>query len=585
MLSLFLACEDAYTPVSSGEESDDSSSTAADNSENYENSGANALAANSTNHDDLVDYVWDAADVVQITLNDNATAISGAGATIKGNIVTIASSGNYKFSGSLTNGQIRVNTEDESIVRIILSGVSLKNSTTSPVYVEAAEKVMIVLADNTVNTISDGSSYNFDGDSDEPNAAIFSKADLTIYGNGTLAVDGNYNDGIASKDGVIISSGTLTVDAKDDGIRGKDYIIIKDGSVTVICGGDGLKSDNEEDETKGYISIEDGFLRITSTGDAMEAQTDAIVRDGQLVLISGGGSSSRLTSTSASAKAIKGIVNTIIDGGTITINSADDAIHSNGNLVINDGDIKIFSNDDGVHADSNLEINGGDIEISKCYEGVESENITINGGTIHVVASDDGLNGAGGNDGSGMGGWPRGLSSGGSYYLYINGGYIVLNTTGDGIDVNGSIEMTGGVVLISGPTASNNGALDYDSSFRISGGFLAAAGSSGMAQAPGTASSQCSVLLTFRSALQAGMLFHIEDNNGKNILSFVPEKMYQSMAFSSSYLISGTSYKVYYGGSSTGTETDGLYENGAYTPGTEYTSFSISSVVTRVSVR
>jgi hypothetical protein len=156
-----------------------------------------------------------------------------------------------------------------------------------------------------------------------------------------------------------------------------------------------------------------------------------------------------------------------------------------------------------------------------------------------------------------------------------------VDAAGDGVDANGSIVMTGGVVIVHGPTANNNGPLDYDSSFKITGGFLLAAGSSGMAQIPGTSSTQNSVLLTFSAAQQAGTLFHIQGSDGKEILSFKPSKKYQSVAFSSPALVKGSSYDVYLGGSSTGTVTDGLYQDGTYTAGTKNTTFTISGVVTK----
>ena len=107
-----------------------------------------------------------------------------------------------------------------------------------------------MLADATENTISDGASYVFaDPVDDEPNAAIFSASDLTISGNGSLTVEGNYNDGIASKDGLTIAGGSITVSAVDDGIRGKDYVVVEDSVITIDAQGDGLKSDNEEDAT------------------------------------------------------------------------------------------------------------------------------------------------------------------------------------------------------------------------------------------------------------------------------------------------------------------------------------------------
>jgi hypothetical protein len=142
--------------------------------------------------------------------------------------------------------------------------------------------------------------------------------------------------------------------------------------------------------------------------------------------------------------------------------------------------------------------------------------------------------------------------------------------------------MTAGTVIVNGPTANNNGALDYDSSFTLSGGFLIAAGSSGMAQAPGSQSSQYAVAVTFQSARSANTLFNLQTSGGESIVTFAPAKAYQTVVISSPDLARGTTYSVYYGGSSSGTAVHGLYEGGTYTPGTRYTGFTISNMITSV---
>ncbi|MBI4788848.1 MAG: carbohydrate-binding domain-containing protein, partial [Chloroflexi bacterium] len=314
------------------------------------------------------------------------------------------------------------------------------------------------------------------------------------------------------------------------------------------------------------------------------------------VLTAGGGSNGRIDANT-SAKGIKGVTTVTIGGGTFTIDSADDAVHSNGGIVVNGGAFAIATGDDGMHADATLQVNGGDIKITKSYEGLESAVITINDGTIRIVSSDDGLNGAGGNDGSGIapgpgfggarGARPPGqdtFAAAAKYWLYIRGGYIVIEAVGDGIDINGSIEMTNGVVIVNGPIVRMNSALDYDATFKLTGGFLVAAGSSGMAQAPDDSSTQYALLLNTTTTQRAGDLVHIRSSDGKSLLTFAPTKEYQSIAFSSPELVKGTTYEVYFGGSSTGTVKDGVYQNGTYSPGTKNTSFTTSSVVTRIGV-
>jgi hypothetical protein len=153
---------------------------------------------------------------------------------------------------------------------------------------------------------------------------------------------------------------------------------------------------------------------------------------------------------------------------------------------------------------------------------------------------------------------------------------------GDGVDINGGIEMTDGILLVNGPTEQMNGAIDYDTSFKMTGGFLVAAGSSGMAMAPGQTSSQYSTLVYLSAAQKAGTLIHIQNSAGEDILTFAPVKQYQSLAFSSPELLKGNAYTVFTGGSSTGAVKDGLYEGGTYTGGTQFSSFTVSSLVTTV---
>jgi hypothetical protein len=555
---------------------------------------AAALAENFLPRDDTVEVAVDSAPV-QITLAGDAISVDGPGVTVNGSTATITAASAYRLSGTLADGQIVVDTEDKETVHLILDGADLRNSTGAPLNVIAAAAVVIVLADGSKNTVSDAASYVFaDAATDEPNAAIFSKTDLTITGDGALAVQGNFNDGIASKDGLVIAGGSITVEAVDDGIRGKDYLLIEAGNISVVAQGDGLKADNEENAAKGYIAITGGVIEVNAGGDAITAQTDVLVGDGQLTLSSGGGSNSPIDE-STSAKGIKAAVSVTIDGGIFAIDAADDAIHANDSITINGGDFTLASGDDGMHADSTLTINDGEIRITQSYEGIESAVITIDGGAIDIMASDDGVNVAGGNDGSGTaagmqpGGRPGRGGPGmdaftftGHTYLYINGGTMMVEATGDGIDVNGAIEMTGGLVVVNGPTQQMNSALDYDASFTISGGLLAAAGSAGMAQAPGEASSQLSLLLNFPSALPAGTIIHIQTSTGDELLTFAPLKPFQSIAFSSAALAKGMAVEIYYDGSAAGASLGGLYLDGAYTPGTQVASFTLANVVTRV---
>jgi hypothetical protein len=531
------------------------------------------------------DYTWDSDEEILITLGGTSITVGGGDAVVDGSEVTIVSAGTYRLSGPLTDGRVVVDTQDTEVVRLVFDGVDIRCSDSAPVYVASAERTVIILEGDD-NYLEDASSYVYGEDEDEPNAALHSKSYLTLGGSGSLTVTGNYNDGITGKDGLIINSGTITVTSVDDGIRGKDYILVKDGdiNVTTTGTGDGLLSDNEEDTEKGYILIEAGEFNIDAREDAIQAETYVIVYDGVFNLTSGGGAGTSFSGED-SKKGIKGVAGVQIEGGDFTIDAADDAVHSNDFVIVNDGVFDMASGDDGIHADATLDIYGGDVSISESYEGLESSILTIEDGEFYIVSSDDGLNVAGGNDGSGMNGPGGGFEPGdiGDYAIYIDGGYLAVYADGDGIDSNGDIEMTAGTVLVHGPTSDGDGALDYQGSFNITGGFLAAAGSSGMAEAPSSSSTQYSVLLNF-SEKNAGTLFHIETDGGEEMLTFSPSKRYESIVFSGPDLSDGASYNVYSGGSATGTEIDGLHTGGVYSAGTHESDldFTISSIVTTV---
>jgi hypothetical protein len=539
------------------------------------------------------------SDVTHITLEGDAIAVDGSGATVDGSTITVTAAGTYDISGTLRDGQIVVDTQDGETVVLVLDGADIACSTSAPIYVLQAEKTVITLAENSENHVTDGNSYIFeDANTNGPNAAIFSKDDLTLNGNGSLTVQANYNNGIASKDDLKITSGTVTVTAVNDGLKGRDSIAVRDGTITIDAGGDGLRSDNDEDSARGTIAIEGGTLDITAGLDGVQAETQLVVSGGDIAISSGGGSANSSnrdswgnwrtqnnaddSGSADSAKGLKAGVDVTITGGNIRIDSSDDSIHSNDSLTIAGGTAYLSSGDDGIHADSTVEINGGDVDIAKSYEGIESATITVNAGNIRLVASDDGLNAVGGNDGSSIDGRPgqNRFDWSGDQHLYVNGGYIAIDALGDGIDINGPIDMTGGIVLINGPTANNNGALDYGGTFNITGGLLVAVGSAGMAQAPSTSSTQDSVVHTFQSPQAAGTIVHLQTKDGREILTFAPTKSYQSVVFSSPELEHGLTCVIYSGGQSTGTLTDGLYAGGAYSGGAEVTSLTIASMVT-----
>lgn len=281
-------------------------------------------------------------------------------------------------------------------------------------------------------------------------------------------------------------------------------------------------------------------------------------------------SSTSSDTDSTSTKGIKSDGALYVNGGTFTINSADDAFHSNSDVTINDGTYTISSGDDGIHADSALLVNGGTITVTESYEGLEGLNITINDGKIDIAASDDGMNAAGGNDQSGFGGMGgdgfKGMqapdaaqksdstsdtaqdtdaASEDEMWMVINGGYVHVLAGGDGLDSNGDLTINCGEVYVDGPSDNGNSAIDYGekSSFYINGGTVVAVGSSGMAEDVSSESKQQAAFVKLDSQADAGDVI-LKDADGNEIISYTAQKKYDCVIISTADLQAGQTYTL-----------------------------------------
>ncbi len=498
--------------------------------------------------------------------------------------INITDYGVYILSGNL-KGYINIDTDKN--VKIILKNATITSDNGPAIYVANAKNVYLEI--EGTNEVTDSSSYS---DYDEGiDSTIYSHDDLILFGTGKLTVNAKYADGITSADDLKFISGSYTINSEDDAIKGKDSVVIKEGTYVINSSGDAIKATETDDTTKGYILIQGGTFTIDSVLDGLQAETKILINGGEFTITTGGGSSvtsknsswgswgtTSSSSTTESAKAIKASSNIVISDGTFEINSSDDAIHSNDSIGIKGGTFNISSGDDGIHADTTLIIDDGKIDINKSYEGLESSNVTINGGDISVVASDDGINVAGGADSSSIGGRPgeNNFAANSNCTLTINGGSIYVNSAGDGLDSNGAIIMNDGNVIVDGPTDDGNGPLDYDSSFTMNGGFLVAAGSSGMAQNI-SAGTSYGVMVNFTSTMNAGTIINID-----GVITYSPAKNFSSIVVVSPNLLKGSTYTVSYGGTSTGTKTNGLYTSGTYSGGSSYKTFTISSTATTI---
>lgn len=545
---------------------------------------------------------WKNDTYTTIKLEETKATVDGDGAEAKDSTVTISKAGTYVISGKLTNGSIVVNSSTDGTVRLVLNGAEIHSETSSPIYIKDAGKAIISLEPDTTNTLSDGTNRVYDDTANsEPDAVVFSKSDLSFNGTGSLTVTAQSGDGIKCKDALMMVEGTYTVTSADDGIVGRDSAQFAGGTYTVKATGDGIKATNDEDASQGKVLIGSGTYTITAGADGIQAVTDLTVKDGQFTINTGGGSANALTKTdtgmdpgmkqsdetstttdTGSYKGFKSSGTLTLDGGTYKLDTKDDAVHANDSVTINQGTLDIASGDDGIHADNTLTINNGTLTISKSYEGLEGSNITIKGGTIKVTASDDGVNVAGG-DGSSTSSDRADASdfssTSSNNTLTMDGGTLIVSADGDGLDANGSITMTGGTVLVDGPTNDGNAALDYDGTFDISGGTFVAAGSSGMAQAPSTSSTQGAICMTFTDAQNAGTMVNVSDSSGKSLISYTPSKTYSNIVISSPDIKKGSSYSLSTGGSDNGTQNGELVTGGTYSGGSQVVSYTQSDTV------
>ena len=507
-------------------------------------SGTTYFTTNDQNSD------WDTEGATVITLTGDGAEISGNGAYVNGQEVVITEAGRYVVSGSLSDGKITVDAHNSSKVWILLDGVDINCSDDACIRVDQAEKVFLTLAENSMNTLTSGSTYSDTALQDGTDGAIFAHDDLTINGNGSLTVTAEYRHGIAANDDLVITGGTITITATADAIHANDSVCIKEAQITVDAGDDGIVTANEEEN--GYMYIESGTIDITSVGDG---------------------------------------------------------IHTTGDITVAGGSITIAAGDDGIHSDQFVYIEDGEILINECYEGIEALIIDVSGGDITIYPEDDGFNANGGSsDMFGFGGGPgqggmqaqtsdtdtaeghasetdtaegqasetdpaEGQSSetdpmegqasvtdtaSEETYIAISGGTItIINDSGrdaDGLDSNEDIRISGGTIYISLLGTGSNCAVDYGSESggvaEITGGTIIACGASSMAEGFSSTSTQASILYNTSTVADEGTTLALKDGEGNILLSWDVPCSFSSALISCPEMQVGNSYQVVIGDSS-----------------------------------
>ena len=436
---------------------------------------------------------YDESEAETITLSGtSADTSASAGVTIEGSTVTITSEGVYIVSGTLTDGQIIVDADDEAKVQIVLNGASVTSNDSAALYVKSADKVFVTTAEGTDNLLANGGSFTADGDTNI-DGAVFAKDDITFNGSGSLVIESPAGHGIVGKDDVKIAGGTVTVNAAKHGIQANDSVRIAEAAVTVNAEEkDGIHVSDNADEEEGTTS--DSFFYMA------------------------------------------------------------------------DGSLTISAGDDGIHADAEALIEGGRIEITESYEGIEALTIHVSGGEIKLAATDDGFNAAGGSSQStsdstfgdddwfgGRGGFDDGGTDG---VIEISGGNIYITAGGDGIDSNGSVEISGGYTVVCGPVQGDTSVLDFNTTGTITGGTFIGTGGIGMAE--NFSDAEQGVIAVSVGNQSAGQTVTLKDADGNTVAETTPELDYAVVFISTPEMTQGSTYTLTAGSFSESIELNDL---------------------------
>ena len=446
---------------------------------------------------------------------------AGSGYKIEGTALTITQAGSYIVSGSCGEGSITVKKGTKG-VSLTLDSLTLACSVTAPLACNKSSGVTLLLnGSSRLTDDEDLADEDDSGDFEGAGVKVKAGASLTVRGDGALTINGNCKNGIkgagynSSDDlpgaSITVAGGTLVINAANNGLACDNELTVSGGTLIITAGNDGIKAVPDADDavSAGSILISGGDIAVTAAGDGIQAGGSLRITDGSFNIITGGGYSASRYTGDSSCKGLKAsssddaaaeMDNALnISGGSFVLNTRDDAIHSDGTVDITGGTFSIYTGDDGVHADTTLTLGSVAglefdpyIRILHSYEGLEGGVVNVLGGKYVVRATDDGVNAAGGSDGSSQGDpfRPSGMGGNSAYSLNISGGSLYVNADGDGLDSNGALNLTGGKIEVWSQSSGDNEPLDSDGSLYVQGATVFAAGCAGMGAASPASGSQ-----------------------------------------------------------------------------------------------
>ena len=450
------------------------------------------------------------ADAVTVKLTGTGAEISGAGAEYADGTLKITKGGTYVLSGRL-DGQILLETDKKEEVTLYLNGVEIASEGAYAIASVKGKVVTVILADGTENTLTAKGIADEDNartEEEEADAAVYVKNDLTMDGTGSLTIT-SAGKGIHAKDNLVLADGVIDITSADDAFNGKDSITADGGAFTVTV------TDTEEGKamtSRGAVTLNGGTMTVAASNEGIEGLT------------------------------------VIVNGGFWDVTAADDGVNAREKTETEEtteSTENAESTETKETAETAESTETAEIPQGNPPEGAP-ENMPQDGGFDGrpPQGSFGGRGGFGGMTEEEMAAERLKMQYNEKCQIVVNGGTLIVNSSGDGLDSNGDIHINGGEVYVSSADNDGDAALDWNGAGYVDGGILIAAGMPGMAEAVSDESGQNILTVCYESQIAAGAEISVKDSEGKVLMGWTAPKAFQSLQLSAAGLETDKTYTV-----------------------------------------
>ena len=471
---------------------------------------------------------YDESKCAVVQFDGNVIKTSSKAVQISKSTAKLTEGGTYILRGTLNGGMVIVDAGKKDKVQIVLDNANIYSPDSAAIYVLNAKKVFVTLVgDNMLANCG-----NFKAiDANNIDAALFSKQDLTINGDGVLLVDSPAGHGIVSKDNLVIAGGAYNISAANHAIAANDSIRIARASITAKSGKDAIHAENKNDASLGYVYICDGDYNLNAAGDGISSVSDIQIYTGVFKIESGVDATADTNDIEApSVKGIKTKGNLLVADGTINVNSPDDAISADKSVILTKGTFNVETEDKAFTAGENIYIVGAVVSVGKSKNCYCAPNVDIRGGKHLLNSKGKAVNVAS-------------KSGATDCTLNISGGEININSQKNGIEVSGSFYMSGGYVKISASATQDAVAFAYEKEAIITGGVLIATGSDLLPEIP-MFEKQGIISVSVAEIQTGGIDVYVTDADGNVIVCDSLENDFKVVIISAPGIAKGSEYTV-----------------------------------------